>query len=101
MGKQIEEYDPPKVHVETFEVKRYSFDSGNGFICVTKGLEDTLPLGRENGSRFREMIQKELDTGGKFRRKTFAGSNSKEMEFEVTSTRNYVVELLLSTAITA
>ncbi|GJW38709.1 hypothetical protein Tco_0064554 [Tanacetum coccineum] len=32
----IEEYDPPKVHVETFEVKRYSFDSGNSFISVTK-----------------------------------------------------------------
>nr|GEW07973.1 putative reverse transcriptase domain-containing protein [Tanacetum cinerariifolium] len=44
----IEEDDPPKVHVETFEVKIYSFDSGNSFICVPKELKDTSPLGREN-----------------------------------------------------
>ncbi|GKB74263.1 BYPASS-related protein [Tanacetum coccineum] len=31
-----EEYNPPKVHLETFEVTRYSFDTGNSFICVTK-----------------------------------------------------------------
>ncbi|GKB80388.1 hypothetical protein Tco_0947283 [Tanacetum coccineum] len=43
----IEEYDLPKVHVETFEVNRYSFDSGYSFIYVTKEIEDTLPLGRE------------------------------------------------------
>ncbi|GKD43718.1 hypothetical protein Tco_1268363, partial [Tanacetum coccineum] len=64
-GLDIEEYDPPKVHVKTFEVKRYSFDNGHSFIYVTKEIEDSLPLGRENGSRFIEMIQKELDTGGK------------------------------------
>ncbi|GJR60929.1 hypothetical protein Tco_1503091 [Tanacetum coccineum] len=50
-GLDIEEYDPPEVHVETFEVKRHSFDSGHSFICVTKEIEDTLPGGRENGSR--------------------------------------------------
>ncbi|GJT84426.1 microrchidia 7-like protein [Tanacetum coccineum] len=26
-------YDPPMVHLETFEVTRYSFDNGNSFIC--------------------------------------------------------------------
>ncbi|GJU34166.1 hypothetical protein Tco_1182520 [Tanacetum coccineum] len=51
MRIEIEEYDPPKV--ETFEVKRYSFKSGQSFVCVTKELDDTLPLGIENGSRFR------------------------------------------------
>ncbi|GJS75561.1 hypothetical protein Tco_0725442 [Tanacetum coccineum] len=56
----IEEYDPPMVHVETFKVKRYSFDTGQSFICVTKELMDALQLGRENGSRFREMIRKEV-----------------------------------------
>ncbi|GJY56867.1 hypothetical protein Tco_0455982, partial [Tanacetum coccineum] len=64
----IEGYDPPRVHVETFKIKRYSFDSGQSFICVTQELMDALPLGRENGSRFREMISKEVDTG----RKVFA-----------------------------
>ncbi|GJX74431.1 hypothetical protein Tco_0313026 [Tanacetum coccineum] len=49
LGINIEEYDPPIVHVETFEIKRYSFDSGQNFICVTKELIDALPLGRENG----------------------------------------------------
>ncbi|GJX00841.1 hypothetical protein Tco_0184754, partial [Tanacetum coccineum] len=63
---KVEEYDPPKVHVETSEVKRYSFDSVRNFIYVTKELEDTLPLGRENGSRFKKMIRKELE----FQRKT-------------------------------
>ncbi|GJX27641.1 hypothetical protein Tco_0235720 [Tanacetum coccineum] len=65
----IEGYDPPRVHVETFEIKRYSFDSGQSFICVTKELMDALPLGRENGSRFREMIHKEVDSGRKVLRK--------------------------------
>ncbi|GKA81209.1 putative reverse transcriptase domain-containing protein, partial [Tanacetum coccineum] len=52
----IEEYDPPMVHVETFEVKRYSFDTSQSFICVTKELMDVLPMGRVNGLRFRDMI---------------------------------------------
>ncbi|GKC75526.1 putative reverse transcriptase domain-containing protein, partial [Tanacetum coccineum] len=47
----MEEYAPPKVLVETFKVKGYSFDSGQGFICVSKEKGDTLPLGRENESR--------------------------------------------------
>ncbi|GJS12169.1 hypothetical protein Tco_0368965 [Tanacetum coccineum] len=70
LGIDIEEYDPPMVHVETFEVKRYSFDTGQNFICVTKELMDALPLGRENGSRFRDMIRKEVDSGRRIRRKT-------------------------------
>ncbi|GKC91719.1 hypothetical protein Tco_1152368 [Tanacetum coccineum] len=44
------------VHVETFKVKRYSFDTGQSFICVTKELMDALPMGREKGSRFRDII---------------------------------------------
>ncbi|GJS22125.1 RNA-directed DNA polymerase, eukaryota, reverse transcriptase zinc-binding domain protein [Tanacetum coccineum] len=69
LGINIEEYDPPMVHVETFEVKRYSFNSGQNFICVTKELMDDLPLGRENGSRFRDMICKEVDNGRRIHRK--------------------------------
>ncbi|GJT53420.1 DNA-binding pseudobarrel domain-containing protein [Tanacetum coccineum] len=57
LGINIEEYEPPMVHVETFKVKRYSFDTGQSFICVTKELMDALPMGRENGSRFRDMIR--------------------------------------------
>ncbi|GJR28072.1 reverse transcriptase domain-containing protein [Tanacetum coccineum] len=68
----IEGYDPPRVHVESFEIKRYSFDSSQSFICVTKELMDALPLGRENRSRFREMIRKEVDSGRKVHRKTFS-----------------------------
>nr|GEW44434.1 hypothetical protein [Tanacetum cinerariifolium] len=47
-------------------------------------LDDALPLGRANGFRFMGRIRKEMDEEG--------GSNSKEMEFKVTSTRNYVEE---------
>ncbi|GJZ73063.1 Ras-related protein RabB1c [Tanacetum coccineum] len=67
------------VHVETFEVKRYSFDTGQSFIRVTKELMDALPMGRENGSRFRDMIRKEVD-----------GSLYKKVEFEVPLTRIHV-----------
>ncbi|GKC21656.1 reverse transcriptase domain-containing protein [Tanacetum coccineum] len=70
LGINIEEYNPPMVHVETFEIKRYSFDTAQNFICVTKELMDALPLGRENGSRFRDMIRKEVDTGRRIHRKT-------------------------------
>ncbi|GKA29370.1 hypothetical protein Tco_0715615 [Tanacetum coccineum] len=70
LGINIEEYDPPMVHIETFEIKRYSFDIGQNFICITKELMDALPLGRENGSRFRDMIRKEVDSGRRIHRKT-------------------------------
>ncbi|GKD18992.1 hypothetical protein Tco_1208150, partial [Tanacetum coccineum] len=70
LGINIEEYDPPTVHVEAFKIKRYSFDTGQNFICVTKELMDALPLGRENGSRFRDMIRKEVDSGRRLDRKT-------------------------------
>nr|GEX05072.1 hypothetical protein [Tanacetum cinerariifolium] len=53
----IKEYEPPTIYVETFKVKRYSFDTGQSFICVTKEFMDALPMGRENGSRFRDMIR--------------------------------------------
>ncbi|GJR37565.1 phospholipase-like protein [Tanacetum coccineum] len=70
LGINIEEYDPPIVHVETFEIKRYSFDSGQNFICVTKELMDALPFGRENGASFRDMIRTEVDSGRRIHRKT-------------------------------
>ncbi|GKG24859.1 hypothetical protein Tco_0395487, partial [Tanacetum coccineum] len=60
MGIEIKEYTPSEVQVKTFEVKRYSLKSGQSFICVSKDLDDTLPLGRENGSRFKKMTRKEL-----------------------------------------
>ncbi|GKA91676.1 RNA-directed DNA polymerase, eukaryota, reverse transcriptase zinc-binding domain protein [Tanacetum coccineum] len=71
LGINIEEYDPPMFHVETFEIKSYLFDTGQNFICVTKELMDALPLGRENRSRFRDMIHKEVDSGTRIHRQTF------------------------------
>ncbi|GJY93047.1 hypothetical protein Tco_0508829 [Tanacetum coccineum] len=70
LGINIEEYDPLMVHVETFEVKRYSFDTGQSFIYVIKELMDALPMVRENGSRFRDMIRKEVDSGRRIHRQT-------------------------------
>ncbi|GJY34527.1 hypothetical protein Tco_0418996 [Tanacetum coccineum] len=61
MGIEIEKYDPLEVQVETFKVKKYSFKGGQMFFCVTKEVDDVLPLGRKNRSRFREMIRKEFD----------------------------------------
>ncbi|GKA24082.1 hypothetical protein Tco_0710115 [Tanacetum coccineum] len=40
------------------------------FIYVAKELMDALSLGRENESRFSEMIRKEVDSGRKVQRKT-------------------------------
>nr|GEW50721.1 putative reverse transcriptase domain-containing protein [Tanacetum cinerariifolium] len=44
-------YDPPKLRMETFEVKRYSFDNGKSFVCVTKMLNDDTRSGWVNGCR--------------------------------------------------
>ncbi|GJU31562.1 hypothetical protein Tco_1175151 [Tanacetum coccineum] len=57
---KIEKYDPPEVQVETIKVKKYSFKSGQSFVCVTKEVDDALPLGRKNRSRFQQL-------GGNFR----------------------------------
>ncbi|GKB27086.1 phospholipase-like protein [Tanacetum coccineum] len=60
IGIEDKDYHPPEVQVETFEVKKYSFKGGQSFICVTKDLDNTLPLGRKNGSKFKEMIRMEI-----------------------------------------
>ncbi|GJT37872.1 hypothetical protein Tco_0937737 [Tanacetum coccineum] len=58
MGIKIEYYDPPNVQVETFKVKKYSFKSRQNFVCVTKEVDDALPLGRRNGSRQRNDLER-------------------------------------------
>ncbi|GJS03006.1 hypothetical protein Tco_0319514, partial [Tanacetum coccineum] len=63
-GVEKTEYEPPFVDIETFEIKRYSFKGGKRFVCVTKQLDDVLPLGRVNGSRFMGMIRKEMGEEG-------------------------------------
>ncbi|GJS61965.1 RNA-directed DNA polymerase, eukaryota, reverse transcriptase zinc-binding domain protein [Tanacetum coccineum] len=55
------DYDPPRVHTETFEVTKYQFDNGCSFICVSDEDNETLSLGRKNGSRFRKMIMEEME----------------------------------------
>ncbi|GJY30933.1 putative reverse transcriptase domain-containing protein [Tanacetum coccineum] len=60
IGIEDKDYHPPEVQVETFEVKKYSFNGGQSFICVTKDLDNTLPLGIKNGSKFKEMIRNEI-----------------------------------------
>ncbi|GJS77695.1 reverse transcriptase domain-containing protein [Tanacetum coccineum] len=44
--------------------------AGLSFFDFLLDLMDALPLGRENGLRFRDMIRKEVDSGRKIRRKT-------------------------------
>ncbi|GJV53581.1 hypothetical protein Tco_1449322 [Tanacetum coccineum] len=55
------DYDPPKVHTETFEVTKYKFDNRCSFICISDESNETLSLGRKNGSRFRKMIMEEME----------------------------------------
>ncbi|GJU91688.1 hypothetical protein Tco_1304111 [Tanacetum coccineum] len=63
-GIEKTDYEPPFVDIETFKIKRYSFKGGRSFICIAKQLDDALPLGRVNGSRFIGMIRKEMDEEG-------------------------------------
>ncbi|GKA32996.1 zinc knuckle CX2CX4HX4C containing protein [Tanacetum coccineum] len=56
-----EDYNPPMVHTETFEVTKYKFDNGYSFICVSGKNNETLSLGRKNRSRFRKMIMEEME----------------------------------------
>ncbi|GJW73918.1 hypothetical protein Tco_0133288 [Tanacetum coccineum] len=63
-GDEKTNYEPPFMDVKTFEVKRYSFKRGQSFKCITKQDDDTLPLGRVNGARFKAMIKKELKDKG-------------------------------------
>nr|GEV81437.1 hypothetical protein [Tanacetum cinerariifolium] len=58
------DYTPPLAKNETFEVYRYIFKNGKSFICITKQMNDVLPLGRVNGSRFIEKTRKEMDEEG-------------------------------------
>ncbi|GJW03833.1 hypothetical protein Tco_1562689 [Tanacetum coccineum] len=62
MGIEDEDYHPLEVQVETFEVKKYSFEGGQSFVCASKDLDKILPLGRKNGSKFKEMIRKEVES---------------------------------------
>ncbi|GKA09112.1 hypothetical protein Tco_0688443 [Tanacetum coccineum] len=71
-GIEKTDYNPPFVKSETFEVKRYSFKNGKSFVCITKQLDDALPLGRVNGLRFMGMIRNEMDEEGRIIRKTFS-----------------------------
>ncbi|GJT88694.1 hypothetical protein Tco_1070411 [Tanacetum coccineum] len=84
-GIEKTNYEPPFVDIEIFEIKRYSFKGGKSFVCINKQLDDALPLGRANESRFMRMIRKEMNEEG--------GSHSKELEFEVTSTRIHMVKM--------
>ncbi|GKC19112.1 hypothetical protein Tco_1021262 [Tanacetum coccineum] len=61
MGIKDEDYHLPEVQVETFKVKKYSFEGGQSFVCVSKDLDNVLPLGRKNGSKFKGMIRKEVE----------------------------------------
>ncbi|GJU03375.1 zinc knuckle CX2CX4HX4C containing protein [Tanacetum coccineum] len=56
-----EDYNPPIVHTETFEVTKYKFNNGCSFLCVSGKSNETLSLGRKNGSRFRKMIMEEME----------------------------------------
>ncbi|GKA81655.1 hypothetical protein Tco_0788347 [Tanacetum coccineum] len=56
-----EDYNPPMVHTETFEVTKYKFNNGYSVICVIRENNENLSLGRKNGSRFRKMIIEEME----------------------------------------
>ncbi|GJZ92241.1 hypothetical protein Tco_0664306 [Tanacetum coccineum] len=102
-----EDYNPPMVHTETFEVTKYKFNNGCSFICVSGESNETLSLGRKNGSRFRKMIMEEMkevigNDGEDSDNETYNGhesnlktqSRSCEAIIETGSTHYHVVTLL-------
>nr|GEU79538.1 hypothetical protein [Tanacetum cinerariifolium] len=70
-------------------VERYTHGTMRGMRKKSDGkvLDDALPLGRANGSRFMGMTRKEMEEEG--------GFYSKEMEFEVTPIRIDLVKMFL------
>ncbi|GJW39984.1 hypothetical protein Tco_0065829 [Tanacetum coccineum] len=66
-GDEKTDYNPPYVNVKTFEVKKYSFNGGRSFICITDREDEAVPLGQ---------------------------SRSYEAIIETDSTHNHVVTLL-------
>ncbi|GKB14221.1 heat stress transcription factor B-4-like protein [Tanacetum coccineum] len=63
------DYTTPLAKNETFEVHRYTFKNGKSFISITNQMNDVLPLGTVNGSRFIEKTRKEIDEEGGATRK--------------------------------
>ncbi|GJW19464.1 hypothetical protein Tco_0026900 [Tanacetum coccineum] len=57
MDIESEDCHPLEVQVETFKVKKYSFEGGQSFVCVSKDLDDVLPPGRKSKLNFKEMIR--------------------------------------------
>ncbi|GJX23618.1 hypothetical protein Tco_0228063 [Tanacetum coccineum] len=43
-------------HNHGFKEEERDEIGGQSFVCVSKDLDDVLPLGRKNGSKFKEMI---------------------------------------------
>ncbi|GJU04349.1 hypothetical protein Tco_1114687 [Tanacetum coccineum] len=62
-------YDPHKLCVDTYKVRRYSFGDMENFVCVKKKEKKELPISRVNGSRFKGMIRNDMDTTGRVQRK--------------------------------
>ncbi|GJZ15864.1 reverse transcriptase domain-containing protein [Tanacetum coccineum] len=52
------------------KIDKFLFPSDFVVMDMLNTLMDALPLGRENGSRFRDMIRKEVNSGRRIRRKT-------------------------------
>ncbi|GKB74259.1 hypothetical protein Tco_0935671 [Tanacetum coccineum] len=67
-GDEKTNYELPFIDIKTFEIK-YSFKGGRNITCITKKLDDALPLGRVNGARFKVMIRNELGRGSSIKEK--------------------------------
>ncbi|GJT05809.1 phospholipase-like protein [Tanacetum coccineum] len=53
-----------KIYHDTCNPGMTKDSKGKSFVCITKQLDDALPLGRANGSRFTGMVRKEMNTVG-------------------------------------
>ncbi|GJX58231.1 hypothetical protein Tco_0289621 [Tanacetum coccineum] len=48
-------------HLSNEHILRIGNKGGRSFICITDREDETLPLGRVNGARFKAMVRKELE----------------------------------------
>ncbi|GJX11665.1 hypothetical protein Tco_0201524 [Tanacetum coccineum] len=57
-------YDPPRLIVNTYEVKWYSFGHKEHFVCVKMKEKEELMISKMNGEKFKREIRREIVTTG-------------------------------------
>ncbi|GJS51815.1 zinc knuckle CX2CX4HX4C containing protein [Tanacetum coccineum] len=92
---------PPPILIERVEVTRYNIGPGETYTKINILGIDEIPLTSANVVTIRAIIMDEINAEGGAEGETLnERSFSKEVKFEVISTHNHVVKILLQVAFT-